>query len=184
MKADYPTPITLCGIKHCGKSSCAAVLSSLTGLPLFDTDEVLKECYREESGNNFTVREIFRELGSDAFRKLEARAVHSVVSRKECFIAALGGGVLSNMQIPDEDRRKMGFLCCLEVPDSVAFQRIQTEGLPLFLAESEDPFQTFITENQKRRVIFQKEADRIIHCASSPEETARLVLSAYKEYLQ
>ena len=48
--------ITLCGIKHAGKSSAAKALSELTGLPYADSDDALQELYCSETGTGLSVR--------------------------------------------------------------------------------------------------------------------------------
>ena len=88
--------ITLCGVKHAGKTSAAKALSVLTGMPFFDTDDMLKEYYNRSTGLDMSVREIFLELGETGFRQLEVKALRMLFSGDDGIIIALGGGVLSN----------------------------------------------------------------------------------------
>lgn len=174
--------ITLCGVKHAGKSSAAAALSKLTGFPCFDSDDTLREVYSRESGESLSVREIYRKLGEEAFRRLEVRALRSLFTEGSGRIIALGGGVLSNPFLSGVDRENMGFLCCIDVSDRIAYERILAGGLPPFLQEKADPFQAFCEMNSVRRTVFRREADLIIESdpETTPEKTAEKIMFAYQ----
>ena len=177
--------ITLCGIKHAGKTSAAKALSALTGMPFADSDDTLKELYGKETGTDLTVREIFQTLGESGFRQLEVRALRELFSGNSGVIIALGGGVLSNPFLTDNDRKNFGFLCCLDVQDEVAYQRIIQNGLPPFLKDKPDPFQALCEMNLNRREMFRKYADFIVDAGeakdATPEKTAEKILAAYRE---
>ena len=130
------------------------------------------------------VREIFRELGETEFRKLEMCAIRELFSENDGMITALGGGVLSNPFLTEEDRNMFGFLCCLDVKDEIAYERIIKNGLPPFLQDKSDPFQALCEMNRNRREIFRKQADFILEIAgeSTPESTAEKIIAAYKEH--
>lgn len=180
--------ITLCGIKHAGKSSAAKALAELTGKPFADSDDVLKELYCSETGTDLSVRDIFRTLGEHGFRQLEVRALRKLFSGNEGLITALGGGVLSNPFLTEADRDSFGFLCCLDVNDEIAYARILQNGLPPFLQEKSDPFAALCEMNRIRRAVFREHADFIVEIGDSdeatPEKTAEKIYSAYKEIVQ
>ena len=110
MKMPFLKNITLCGVKHAGKTTAANALAVLTGLPFTDSDDALQMLYCKESGRDLTVREIFQTLGEDGFRRLEMRALRNLFSGDGSKIIALGGGVLSNPFFTEDDRRELGFL--------------------------------------------------------------------------
>lgn len=174
--------ITLCGVKHAGKSSAAKALSELTGSLFSDSDDALRELYCRESGKELSVREIYRELGEEGFRKLEVRALRNLFQEGTFRILALGGGVLSNPFLTSEDRKNMGYLCCIDVPDEVAYERVVRGGLPPFLNGKENPYKAFCEMNQSRRSVFREAADLIVEPApeGSPEETAKIIISNYE----
>ena len=188
MKTPFQKNITLCGIKHAGKTSAAKALSARTGLPFVDSDDVLQELYNRENGTSFSVREIFQTLGETGFRQLEVRALRELFSGNGGMITALGGGVLSNPFLTDSDRDAFGFLCCLDIQDEIAYQRILQNGLPPFLKEKSDPFQALCEMNRTRRAAFREHADFIVEITdaadATPEKTAEKILSAYKEKVQ
>ena len=183
MKSSFLKNITLCGVKHAGKTTAALALSKLTGKPCSDTDDALKNLYRTETGRDLSVREIFRNLGETEFRKLEMRAIRKLFSGNDGMITALGGGVLSNPFLTADDRKMFGFLCCLDVKDEVAYERIVKNGLPPFLQEKPDPFQALCEMNRTRRTVFRKQADLLLETTaeSTPETTAEKILAAYRE---
>ena len=129
------------------------------------------------------MRTIYRALGEDAFRRLEADAVRAAAAEPGGHVLALGGGVLSNPYLTDRDVEALGFICWLDIPDAAAFERIRAEGLPPFLASEPDPFAAFCASNRARREMFGRFAHKIIHPDpdGTPEETAELVVSAWKE---
>lgn len=177
--------ITLCGVKHAGKTTAAKALSELTGLPFADSDDALQELYCTETGQDLSVREIFRTLGEEGFRQLEVRALRKLFSGDGKMIVALGGGVLSNPFLTEDDRKTFGFLCTVDVPDQLAYERIVQNGIPPFLSGKEDPFQALCEMNRSRRSIFREHADFIVEIKNAseaiPEITAEKILSAYKE---
>lgn len=176
--------ITLCGIKHAGKSAVSRELSRLTSLPYFDTDDFLRSVYEKRFSELLTVREIYQKLGEEDFRRLEADSIRELTKAHALAVFALGGGALSNPFLTAEDRKDLGFICCLDVSDEVAYHRVAREGLPPFLQGESDPFEAFCRMNDKRREVFYKEA----HACIKPDPFEKLpcdmalhVLSAYKE---
>ena len=83
--------IVLMGIKHCGKSTQARMISEKLGCDSFDTDDVIAEMTGK------TPREIYTESGEGEFKKAEVMACRKVcgdlsVSGKRAVIAAGGEG--------------------------------------------------------------------------------------------
>ena len=177
--------IALCGIKHSGKTCAGRAAARLLGIRFRDTDDVLAEEDARRNGLAAVrpVRTIYRALGEEAFRRLEADAVRLAASDAEPHVLALGGGVLSNPYLTEGDVASRGFICCLDISDEAAFERIRPEGLPPFLASEPDPFAAFRESNRARREIFGRFAHKIIHPDpdGTPEETAERIVSAWKE---
>ena len=87
-------PVVLAGIKHCGKSTLGRMLARRWNVPLVDTDLELEAEFARRTGRAAGTREIFRELGEEAFRKLEAEVIRSLADSPEFRVIALGGGVV------------------------------------------------------------------------------------------
>ncbi len=154
-------PVVLWGVKHCGKSTLGAALAERWGIPLVDTDRLLEEEFARRNGRSASTREIFRELGEEAFRRFEADTVASLSGGSVCRVIALGGGAAVNPFLPAEVLRDLGFRVFLDVSDEVAFARVLRGGLPPFLAGAPDPFAEFQRINAARRPGYLAAADLV-----------------------
>ena len=171
--------ITLCGIKHAGKTSAGKALAKMLDLPFADTDDILQDLYNTRHNTALSVREIFRALGSDLFRQLEAEAIRTLAGKQGVF--ALGGGALSNPYVKAKERKLLGFLCTLNITNRTAYERIEAEGLPPFLQGKKNPFRTFCQSNTDRRRLFRQFAAASVTAGPTPEDSARKILDAYKK---
>lgn len=83
------THLVLVGMMGSGKTTVGRVLADRLGRPLHDSDEMI------ERRTGRTVREIFRDEGEDAFRRLETDVLGEALDASEpAVIAAAGGSVL------------------------------------------------------------------------------------------
>ncbi|MBE6350807.1 MAG: hypothetical protein E7062_08700 [Spirochaetaceae bacterium] len=83
--------ITLIGIKHCGKSTLAAVLAEKKNFFLVDIDSLI------EKNVGMSVRSFFSSYGKDAFMQEEVKACKKVLNEyPETTIIASGGGICDN----------------------------------------------------------------------------------------
>ena len=80
--------IVLIGFMGAGKSSTGAALAKQTGLPRFDTDELVSKRL------GLSVPEIFRTLGEETFRDSETRALSGLMNSGTGIIVTGGGIVL------------------------------------------------------------------------------------------
>ena len=116
--------IVLMGIKHCGKSTQARMISEKLGCDSFDTDDVIAEMTGKSP------REIYTESGEGEFKKAEVMACRKVcgdlsVSGKRAVIAT-GGGICNNPEAI-EVLRKTGTLVYLCADKNVATERVVRE---------------------------------------------------------
>ncbi|MBQ9753534.1 MAG: hypothetical protein IJV93_02150 [Lentisphaeria bacterium] len=138
--------LIFCGIKHCGKSTLGKAVSEQLALPFRDTDEMLEERF------HLTVRELFKSVGEEEFRRRESELLSSLEAETPQVISLGGGALLKAENVPI--LKKLGKIIWCDVDDRTAFARIIKKGLPPFLAETADPFATFQNSNQSRRAIF------------------------------
>lgn len=171
--------ITLCGIKHAGKTSAGKALAKMLNLPFADTDDILQDLYNSRHNTSLSVREIFHTLGNNAFRQLEAEAIRTLTGKRGVF--ALGGGALSNPYIKAKERKLLGVLCALNITNRTAYERIESEGLPPFLQGKKNPFRAFCESNTERRRLFRQFAATSVSAGPTPDDTARKILIAYKK---
>lgn len=162
--------VALCGIKHCGKSTLGRQLADYFHAPFRDTDSMLEVI----SGQ--TVRELFRTLGETAFREFEATSVYKLLhGLRSPSVVAFGGGLPSNPFVPTADLKKIGFVIHLELDPHEAFRRVKANGLPPFLASSEDPETAFCAMCEERAASYRAVADRSFDAAKGIEPLIELV---------
>ena len=149
--------VALCGIKHCGKSYLGRTLAKTLGVPFFDSDELL------EADAGKPVRALYKEVGEQRFRELEAETVRRFISSApRRAVVALGGGVVSNPFLTPDDLRALGLIVWMDVPVPTAFERMAREGFPPFLADKADPFGEFNRICDARRPVFRAAADAVL----------------------
>ena len=152
-----PFRTVLCGIKHCGKSFLGRALADALGVPFYDADDLLKA----DAGK--PVRQLYREVGEQRFRELEAASIRKfTASAPERAVVALGGGAASNPVLTPDDLHALGVVVWLDVPVCTAFERMQREGLPPFLADAADPVAEFDRICDERRPKYQAIADAVL----------------------
>jgi shikimate kinase len=79
--------IGLIGFMGAGKSSVGRTLARMTGLPRFDTDEMVAARF------GLTISEIFEKHGEEKFREAETEALREL-SNKGHAIVVTGGGIV------------------------------------------------------------------------------------------
>ena len=83
--------IVLIGFKGCGKTAAGRVLAENLKIPFIDLDASIEEHYTRQHGHERAFREIYRELGEQAFRNLERDLMEAL--DKECdMVFSVGGG--------------------------------------------------------------------------------------------
>ncbi|HOG50405.1 MAG TPA: shikimate kinase, partial [Lentisphaeria bacterium] len=172
--------IVLCGIKHSGKSTIGAALSRRLNLPLVDLDREIEFAYQRETGQALTVREIYRLLGNEEFRRREALAVQALAASGQASIVALGGGAPMNPAVRPEWLHSLGRIVLLDIAPITAFRRILTRGLPPFLTTAEDPEKEFLRMCDERLAVYRRLAD-VVYCIqedSTPEQEADRIIAA------
>ena len=181
--------IILLGIKHCGKTTQGKLLSKHFSCPFFDTDDEVTALTGK------TPRELYSELGKDAFLEAEKNACKRLaekLSASERAVIATGGGICNN---PDAlaDLHKIGTFLFLNADEKTASDRIVREiaydavgsmkNLPAYIAK-ENPknvqdvraiFHNFYIERQK---LYQAVCDieiKLEHSASKSENTKKIL---------
>jgi shikimate kinase len=82
------THLVLVGMMGAGKTTVGHAVADRLGMPLVDSDELI------ESRTGRTVREIFRDDGEDAFRRLESAALLDALDEARPHVIAAAGGVV------------------------------------------------------------------------------------------
>lgn len=85
--------IVLTGMPGSGKSTIGKKISELTGKPFLDTDELIVK----KAGRS--ISEIFKEIGEEGFREIEAEVIKEIGSLGGYVIATGGGAVLRHENV-------------------------------------------------------------------------------------
>ncbi len=161
--------IILMGIKHCGKSTQARLLSEYFDVDFYDTDDLITELTGMSPREIYTKKgkEVFLQEEENACIELQKRLKPSYKSKKEySAVIATGGGICNNKRAVDI-LRKLGTLVFLNADKNTAFERIEREiritpdnrleNLPAYIAnknpqsiqEARNVFFDFYHERQK-----------------------------------
>ena len=111
--------LVLIGIKHCGKSTLGRLLAQQYGLEFFDSDAELEKQFYMDSGSRCSCREIFKYLGEEKFRELEAQVIEGLVSDVPK-VVALGGGAVSNPFLKRDILKSLGRIVWLDTDEEIA----------------------------------------------------------------
>jgi shikimate kinase len=139
--------IVLIGFMGAGKSSVGRTLTRMTGLPRFDTDEMIGASF------GLTVAEIFEKHGEEKFREAETKALRALTG-EEAAIVVTGGGVVLR---PENRRllRELGTVFHLSAEEETLFARISRRSARPLL-QTENPRAT-LTELLRCRLPFYRE---------------------------
>ena len=144
--------LLLTGIKHCGKSSTARLLSEHFSSVYHDIDDIAEQIFLEEYGKKLSSREIFSAYGRQTFQEMEHKASKRLLdtASKAPMAAAAGGGFCDNKPAVDTLMDKFIIIYIDEDAD-ILYERIIKNGLPAFLS-GESPYEDFLELYKKRTV--------------------------------
>src|SRR5947207_10960182 len=121
--------IVLIGFMGAGKSSVGRTLARMTGLPRFDTDEMVAARF------GLTVSEIFETHGEEAFRDAETDVLRELSGKRGAIITT-GGGILLRPENSDVEHQR-GTVDHLEAGEEILFRRISRRASrPLLRTEN------------------------------------------------
>ncbi|HPO49643.1 MAG TPA: chorismate synthase, partial [Spirochaetota bacterium] len=152
--------IAIVGAKSSGKSTIGKKLSERLKTRFIDTDKLIEELYRVETGVEETFREIYRRIGEEEFRSLEERAINSL-SDENYSVISLGGSAFLN---PNNRRvvRKNSIIIFLDAKKEELWKRITRNGVPVYLDKSLDPKEDFFNRIDRNREVSIPFADILI----------------------
>ena len=155
--------LVLIGMPGSGKSAVGHALAGKTGLPFFDTDQLIVD----RAGKPIT--DIFRDSGEKAFRDLETDIVRELSLRSGIIISTGGGAVLRPENVTA--LKQNGRLFWLDRdPDDL----VPTDDRPL--ADTAEKMKNLYRE---RKPVYRSAADEIIPVKSSPEQLAEIIESRW-----
>ena len=151
--------LVLIGMPGCGKSTCARILSEISGRECIDTDSMVAE----NSGE--PIPDIFAKYGEAEFRNRETEAVRLAGKGAGKIIATGGGAILK-----EENRialRENSTVIFLDAPTDA----LATDGRPL--SKNADALAKMKAE---RLGFYLETADFAVEVSPDPKETVRRIL--------
>lgn len=142
--------IVLIGFMGAGKSSSGKALGRKTGLPLFDTDEIVSKRF------GLSVTEIFVQLGEEEFRDAETEALRQLSGAAPAIIVTGGGIVLRPENV--KMLRELGRVVSLEADAETLFRRISRRATRPLL-QTENPRATLAELLRVRDPLYRAAAD-------------------------
>ncbi|MDA3809187.1 MAG: hypothetical protein PF518_02540 [Spirochaetaceae bacterium] len=173
--------IILSGIKHSGKSTIGWDLSSKLGLYFADLDDLILR----DAGKYETVRELYKDLGSEGFKKQEYKSLlHFLkVNKNKGFVLSLGGGTIDNEKAKNllsGSESEIKYFLDAHCDD--LYQRIIHGGIPPFL-EGNDPYLNFVNMYDRRTKMYKEWADFNIDTRGlKPSEISSLIADMLQNY--
>lgn len=162
-----PLLIFLTGFMGSGKSYTAKKLSTVSGIPCFDLDDLI------EQEAQMSVAEIFATQGEEKFRTAEKQALEKFISEHRTAILSTGGGTPCFF----DNARKLadsGVVIFLDTSVEVLAQRLakETEKRPLLHGKNEEELKSFLKEKLGERLPYYEKAHVFVHQNDTEFDTA------------
>ncbi|ODN43773.1 shikimate kinase [Piscirickettsia litoralis] len=153
--------IILCGSKGVGKTTLGQQLAKAKNWPFFDLDELLKNHYNQQENTEFTIPEIFKNLGETGFRNLETQVILSLNLPESCVLATGGGAILA--KINRQTLRQLGQVVYLDADSKLLEKRYLSGKKPAYIHNSMDKgLAEFLKLCQNRHDYYQQAAHHSI----------------------
>jgi|SRR5664279_271935 len=165
--------IVLIGFMGVGKSSTGKALARKTGLPRFDTDEIITKRF------GLSVAEIFTKFGEEDFRDAESKTLRELSETIPAIIVTGGGIVLRPENV--KMLRKLGRVVNLEADEETLFRRISRRATRPLL-QTENPRATLVELLRVREPFYRAAADdRIDTSRLTHDEAAEAILKSVEK---
>jgi shikimate kinase len=157
-----------------GKSVVGKALEQKTGLPRFDTDEIIS------SKSKMPIREIFSTHGEEHFRNLETETLRSM-SLEEPAIIVTGGGIVLRAENMDL-LRQLGTVVWLDADEATLRTRIRgLSDRPLL--QTANPRAALSELLAAREPLYRRAADlRVDVSQRNPQQIAELILENIRNF--
>ena len=165
--------IVLIGFMGAGKSSTGKALARKTGLPRFDTDEIVSARF------GLSIPEIFVRFGEEEFRNAETEALGQLSQPAPAIIVTGGGIVLrpENVKV----LRELGRVVSLEADEETLFRRI-SRRVTRPLLQTGNPRATLVELLRVRDPLYRAAADvRLDTSGLTRDEVADAILKRIEE---
>lgn len=165
--------IVLIGFMGAGKSSTGKALARKTGLPRFDTDEIVATRF------GLSVMEIFARFGEEGFRDAETEALGQLSETTPAIIVTGGGIVLRPENV--DMLHELGKVVSLEADEETLFRRISRRASRPLL-QTENPRATLVELLRVRDPLYRAAADvRLDTSRLTHDEVADAILKSMEQ---
>jgi shikimate kinase len=165
--------IVLIGFMGAGKSSTGKALERKTGLPRFDTDEIVSARF------GLSVQEIFARFGEEEFRDAETEALGQLSEAAPAIIVTGGGIVLRPENV--KTLRGLGRVVSLEADEETLFRRISRRATRPLL-QTENPRANLVELLRVRDPLYRVAADvRLDTSRLTHDEVADAILKSIEK---
>ncbi|MEE8209751.1 MAG: shikimate kinase, partial [bacterium] len=144
--------IVLIGFKGSGKSTVGRELAERLARPFVDLDRAVEHRHASRTGERLAFREIFRAIGPDAFRRLEAEVAADLLAADGQVIALGGGTPLISEPLREQIARQ--WVVYLTAEREALFERMSAEGMPAFI-DADDPRSSFEALLAEREPVYR-----------------------------
>lgn len=152
--------IILIGFTSCGKTATGEALARKLNFGFTDLDDTIIEVHKEETGKQYTCREIMKTYGEEKFREYEYKAL-STISNSDGIILSTGGGA----PIPVKSReiiKNLGTIVYLNPEPQIIMDRMSSKGFPAYLGPN-PTLEILLKFWEERDVVYKSIADIIIN---------------------
>lgn len=167
--------IVLIGFKNSGKTTVGTSLAFRLGHQFIDTDDAIEIKYFNMHRKQLSVREIYKLCGEQYFRQLEKEIILGLHITRPTILATGGGSILDKENV--KRLKQLGTLVYLSLPlEKLVDRALSQPSLPAFI-NPDNPLHSTMSIFEKRRSIYQNNADTIIDCQDkSPDAIAEEIL--------
>jgi len=179
--------IVLIGFKGSGKTTAGKLLADKLKFNFVDIDNLVlenfKSSHKTELTFDFTIQNIYKNLGEYKFRKLEEEVIFNIHSLKNTVIATGGGSVLSS--INQKKISDLGYVIYLQASPQDLFTRMEKNKIFPEFIDSEKPFSSFYAIYSERVKLYEGIANYTLDISNkTQEEVADELVKFYKSLIK
>lgn len=123
--------LILCGLPMCGKTTIGKKLAAQLKWSFVDTDHLIEQQYKNQTGEACSCRQIFQANGEPFFRLLEKQQIASLNGIHH-HVVAIGGGACQDLHNVQQ-LQVIGLLAYLKTSADCLWKRLKAKGIPAYL---------------------------------------------------
>jgi len=170
--------IILIGFKGSGKTTAGKLFAEKLKFNFVDIDSLVLENFKAnhktELTVDFTIQNIYKNLGEYKFRKLEEEVISDIHNLNNTVIATGGGSVLSS-----NNQRKiseLGSVVYLQASPQDLFARMEKNKIFPEFIDSEKPFSSFYAIYSERVKLYESIANHTLDISDKTEDEVAIEL--------